>query len=165
MNDTEKSIQALEKTNEALQQIRIKLQPFLERYDLSSSAKRPKTAAQRQQRALHQAAVALSLGTLRYMGARLQGLDKGRRSDDPLRQELNQMRKLLVSLQEKAKKGSKKTKAAAAVQQTKAEASKKNQRVGDKNSKPTSAPLSGSKRKAAHADDSSSKRLKTTNQK
>ena len=46
------------------------------------------------------AAVALSLGTLRYMGARLRGHDVGRRKGDPLRAELDGMRSALVSLRE-----------------------------------------------------------------
>mmetsp|Transcript_42614 Transcript_42614/g.72682 ORF Transcript_42614/g.72682 Transcript_42614/m.72682 type:complete len:200 (+) Transcript_42614:119-718(+) len=50
------------------------------------------------QRAEAEAAVALAIGTLRYMGARLQGLDRGRKKGDPLRMELDKIRGMLVSL-------------------------------------------------------------------
>jgi len=50
-------------------------------------------------RALAQAAVALSVGTLRVLGARLRGLDRGRKADDPLRKDLNRIRSVLVSVQ------------------------------------------------------------------
>ena len=49
-------------------------------------------------RAEAQAAVALAVCTLRYMGGRLRGLDVGRRKDDPLRMELDKIRGILVSL-------------------------------------------------------------------
>lgn len=49
-------------------------------------------------RAEAQAAVALAVCTLRYMGGRLRGLDVGRKKDDPLRMELDKIRGVLVSL-------------------------------------------------------------------
>lgn len=49
-------------------------------------------------RAEAEAAVALAVGTLRYMGARLRGQDRGRRKGDPLRAELDRIRGMLVSL-------------------------------------------------------------------
>ncbi|KAL7546636.1 hypothetical protein ACHAWF_009971 [Thalassiosira exigua] len=49
-------------------------------------------------RAEAEAAVALAVGTLRYMGARLRGLDRGRKKGDPLRSELDKIRAMLVSL-------------------------------------------------------------------
>jgi hypothetical protein len=88
-----KALDALRNTRDAIQEIQVQLQPFLEVAEKESS-----TAMQRAQA---QAAIALSLGTLRYMGARLRGVDQGRNKDDPLRQELDQMRKLLVALQKK----------------------------------------------------------------
>ncbi|KAL3822576.1 hypothetical protein ACHAXA_007687 [Cyclostephanos tholiformis] len=51
-------------------------------------------------RAEAEAAVALAVGTLRYMGARLRGSDVGRRKGDPLRVELDGLRAALVSLRE-----------------------------------------------------------------
>ena len=44
------------------------------------------------------AAAALAVGTLRYMGARLRGRDRGRKKGDPLRAELDRIRGLLVAL-------------------------------------------------------------------
>lgn len=49
-------------------------------------------------RAEAEAAVALAIGTLRYMGARLRGLDRGRKKGDPLRMELDKIRGMLVAL-------------------------------------------------------------------
>ena len=105
---TKEALDALQKTDLALQDIRTKLQPFLatleshaENSNNSSSSKNqgPKPA----KLALSQTAVALSLGTLRFMGARL----RGRKVDDPVRTELNHMRKLLVTLQQQQGKQSK----------------------------------------------------------
>lgn len=56
------------------------------------------------QRAEAEAAVALAIGTLRYMGARLRGSDVGRKKGDPLRIELDKIRGLMVSLRELDKK-------------------------------------------------------------
>jgi hypothetical protein len=117
---TKEALEALEKTDLALQDIRTKLQPFLaalENHAENTSsnnnnnksnkptATAPATAPL--SLALSQTAVALSLGTLRYMGARLRGLDQGRSADDPLRKELNHMRKLLVTLSKKQKQAPK----------------------------------------------------------
>ncbi len=43
-----------------------------------------------------QASVALSIGMMRYMGARLRGLDEGRKADDPLRKDLNNIKRVLA---------------------------------------------------------------------
>ena len=48
--------------------------------------------------------MALAMGTLRYMGARLRGSDVGRKKGDPLRIELDKIRGLMVSLRELDKK-------------------------------------------------------------
>lgn len=42
----------------------------------------------------------VAIGTLRYMGARLRGLDQGRKKGDPLRIELDEIRTKLVELKE-----------------------------------------------------------------
>ncbi|KAL9183893.1 hypothetical protein ACHAXT_004749 [Thalassiosira profunda] len=70
-----------------------------------SDAKTTKLTPHR--RAEAEAAVSLALGTLRYMGARLRGLDRGRKKGDPLRAELDKMRGLLVALR-KVEEGTKK---------------------------------------------------------
>ena len=71
----------------------------------STNAKTTKLNPHR--RAEAEAAVSLALGTLRYIGARLRGLDRGRKKGDPLRAELDKMRGLLVALR-KGEEGTKK---------------------------------------------------------
>jgi len=87
----------LESTKDALAKIKKELRPFVRQLDSDDAAKKAQA----------QAVVALSVGTLRYMGARLQGKDEGRAKEDPLRQELdqmrNQMRKVIVQLEKKRK--------------------------------------------------------------
>jgi len=56
-------------------------------------------------RAEAEAAVALAIGTLRYMGARLRGLDRGRKKGDPLRMELDKIRGMLVALRKLERSG------------------------------------------------------------
>jgi hypothetical protein len=92
---TPKALEALQKTKEALAGIKSKLQPVL--------AKLQDDTLESGARAQGHATVALSLGMMKYMGARLRGLDQGRKPDDPLRQELNNMRKVLAELKEKYK--------------------------------------------------------------
>jgi len=91
---TPKALNALQKTKEAISDIRTKLDLVVQR--LKDDAF-DKTTAQAQ------ATVSLSIGMMKYMGARLQGLDHGRKQDDALRQELNQMRKVLADI--KARNG------------------------------------------------------------
>ncbi len=87
---TLKALDALKKTKQAIEDIKEKLELVLQR--LNDDAFEQATTAQAQ------ATVSLSIGTMKYMGARLQGLDHGRTQDDPLRQELNQMRKVLAAI-------------------------------------------------------------------
>lgn len=113
-------LQPLHKTLHALKEIRSSLLPFLKllkdddnanktadqkkKKDGSSNSSSKNTTTSKQQqltphkRAEAEAAVALAMGTLRYMGNRLKGLDRGRKKGDPLRKELDQIRGLLVSL-------------------------------------------------------------------
>ena len=101
---TDPKLQPLQKTLHALKEISSSLKPFLkllrdENTDEKNKNKNesPSTLTPHK-RAEAEAAVALSIGTLRYMGARLKGLDRGRKKEDPLRKELDQIRALLVSL-------------------------------------------------------------------
>lgn len=101
---TKEALEGLKKTGAALAEIKMQLKPFLDRLETAEG----KALAQAQ------AAVALSVGTLRYMGARLRGLDQGRKADDPLRQELNEMKRVLKAVEQmkdddagSAKKGKK----------------------------------------------------------
>jgi hypothetical protein len=86
---TKEALEGLEKTGKALIEIRKQLKPFIVKLETAEG----KALAQAQ------AVVALSMGTLRYMGARLRGLDQGRKPDDPLRQELNEMRRVLTEVE------------------------------------------------------------------
>ncbi len=125
MATNDPKLQPLHKTLHALKEIRSSLLPFLQLLrddddvkktadekkkkhnsadggDESSSTSKNKKPLKQQlsphKRAEAEAAVALAIGTLRYMGARLKGLDRGRKKGDPLRKELDQIRGLLVSL-------------------------------------------------------------------
>lgn len=96
---TQKSLDALEKTKEAVVEIKKRLRPVLERLkednifgtDASSTGE-------------VQATIALSVGMMRYMGARLRGLDQGRKQDDPLRMDLNNMKRILAEIKKRKPK-------------------------------------------------------------
>jgi hypothetical protein len=96
---TSKALEAFEKTKEALAGIKTKLQPVLSRLQDETLDDGAKAHAN--------ATIALSIGMMRYMGARLRGLDQGRNADDPLRKELNNMRRVLAEIKKKntSKKG------------------------------------------------------------
>lgn len=127
-SEEQDAVDALKKTKRALQQIHVHLQPFLERAcetTPQAQAKARRVGAtvlphqQQYQRGLAQAAVALSLGTLRVIGARLRGKEEGKAANDPLRLQLNQCRKVLVQLQQKKKEERAKKQAAQVAQTTK----------------------------------------------
>lgn len=120
------SIESLRKTLDSLKEIRSALLPFLQllKDDDGRGNTLPRSGKKRSRpngladaivdgaqfpggtpkkltphkRAEAEAAVALAVGTLRYMGARLRGLDRGRRKGDPLRVELDKIRGMLVGL-------------------------------------------------------------------
>jgi len=124
MATEDSKLQPLHKTLYALKEIRSSLLPYLQllldddkksadgKKEKNNSANggensskssinnkpSPKHQLSPHKRAEAEAAVALAIGTLRYMGARLKGLDRGRKKGDPLRKELDQIRGLLVSL-------------------------------------------------------------------
>lgn len=89
------AVAALQRTHESLNTIRDRLAPFLQ---LAAS-----TEAEADERALAQAAIALSIATLRVVGHRLRGQDRGKAPDDPLRQELNRIRAALQEANAKCK--------------------------------------------------------------
>jgi hypothetical protein len=89
---TPATLKTLQQTKAAIQEIHKQLKPFVSRLKDDTNAHLKVQA---------QAAVALSIGTLRYMGARLKGNDV--KADDPLRQELNLIRKILVDIETKGK--------------------------------------------------------------
>ena len=118
MATSDPKLQPLHKTLHALKEIRSSLLPFLKllqddadaqqsaddkKKNNNISSSKNETSTKQQQLTMHkraeaEAAVALAIGTLRYMGSRLKGLDRGRKKGDPLRKELDQIRGLLVSL-------------------------------------------------------------------
>ena len=117
MTTSDPKLQPLHKTLHALKEIRSSLLPFLkllqddadaqqfadDKKKSNNMSNKNGTSTKQQQltphkRAEAEAAVALAIGTLRYMGSRLKGLDRGRKKGDPLRKELDQIRGLLVSL-------------------------------------------------------------------
>ena len=99
----------LRKTVDALKEIRKQILPFLRVIESSEndddgnddSKHDPHTLAEAR------AAVALAVGTLRHMGARLGGRGGGGTGDknDPLRLDLERMRKMLVTLRKVDKRG------------------------------------------------------------
>jgi hypothetical protein len=168
---TKEALDALQKTDLALQDIRTKLQPFLATLESHAESNNNSRSARDNQGpkpaklALSQTAVALSLGTLRFMSARL----RGRKVDDPVRTELNHMRKLLVTLQQqqqgKQSKSKSKSKSKQAKQKVKAQtqAVVKALVVQETAPEPVSSPVpaaevspkSGSKRKESAGKSSS----------
>ena len=99
MTTTDPKLQPLHKTLHALKEIKVSLMPFLKLLQDDHDAKKTAadddrkkkhytTATQKKKqlltphrRAEAEAAVALSIGTLRYMGARLKGQDRGRKKE------------------------------------------------------------------------------------
>ena len=91
---TPKSLTALEKSKEAVLVIKERLAPVLQRLTDDTFGEQTGRA---------QASIALSIGMMRYMGARLRGLDKGRKSDDPLRKDLNNIKRVLAKTMKSTK--------------------------------------------------------------
>lgn len=84
---TTKSLKSLEKSKDAVVAIKEKLLPVLQRLADDKFGEATGRA---------QASVALSIGMMRYMGARLRGLDQGRKADDLLRKDLNNIKRVLA---------------------------------------------------------------------
>ena len=136
------NLTALHKTSNAISEIKEKLQLVIEKLHDNGFDKHTAQA---------QATLALSIGMLKYMGARLQGKDQGRNSDDPLRKELNKMKQILAQVK-------KKTAAAAAIAEE-----KKNLKLQTvPNSKNTSAKR---KSKSSNSDHSKSDHSNSSNKK
>ena len=94
---TKETTAALTKTKQAVSDIQAKLEPVLKRLRTDGFEDDATTNQA-------QASVALSIGMMRYMGARLRGLDQGRNADDPLRKELNKMKKVLAEIKQRRQK-------------------------------------------------------------
>ena len=86
------SLNALDATQKALKEIKLRLEPLL--VPIRSDDADP------QEIASAQAGIALTLGTLRFMAQRMKGTKVG--SKDPIRLELNRLRQLLVKVQKKS---------------------------------------------------------------
>jgi hypothetical protein len=86
------TISTLQKTQQAVSDIQDKLEPVLEKLKQDDFGDATPQA---------QATVALSIGMMRYMGARLRGLDQGRSKDDLLRQELNKIKAVLAEIKQR----------------------------------------------------------------
>ena len=102
------SIRSLQKTHESLKQIQERLEPFLDlitQYDEQQSEENNKTI-DLYEITEAEAAIALSIGTLRYMALRLRGKKSSDESgkNDTLRMELDKIRKTLVELRKLKKK-------------------------------------------------------------
>lgn len=100
-DDDESSIALLEATKKS-QSTKKRGRPTdtREDNDETSSTRQPskKPKLSPHKRAEAEAAVAMAVGTLRYMGSRLRGLDHGRKKGDPLRVELDKCKSIMVSL-------------------------------------------------------------------
>ncbi|CAJ1966861.1 unnamed protein product [Cylindrotheca closterium] len=91
---------SLEKAKTAINTIKERLQPVVDKVNDHDFGVYSAQA---------HATVALSIGMLKYMAARLQGKDRGRKADDPLRAELNNMKRILAEVKKKTTEKVKKT--------------------------------------------------------
>ena len=98
-NSPKKAVSSLQKTQKALEGIRRELIPFLKKLSDSSNMNDSKGSKEYYnfERAEAEAAVAMALGTLRYMFARVKG--KPSSKNDPIRMDLDKTRKIMMDLQ------------------------------------------------------------------
>lgn len=99
--NTTDHINSLEKTKTAIDAIKERLQPVIDKVNDDDFGVYSAQA---------HATVALSIGMLKYMAARLQGRDQGRKADDPLRTELNNMKRVLAEIKKRTAEKVKKAK-------------------------------------------------------
>eukprot|EP00979_Chaetoceros_neogracilis_P001111 scaffold197_cov268-Chaetoceros_neogracile.AAC.26 len=88
----------LKRTNGSIQQIKHTLTPFLNLLDKYHNSEKTSQTFDKQQIVEAESAVALAMGTLRYMAHRLKGEERGKDKNDPLRMELDKMRRTLVQV-------------------------------------------------------------------
>lgn len=99
-NGPKKAVSSLQKTQKALEGIRRELIPFLKKLSDSTNINNDKNGNKECynfERAEAEAAVAMALGTLRYMAARVKG--KPSSKNDPIRMDLDKTRKIMMDLQ------------------------------------------------------------------
>lgn len=112
---TKSSINALQKANDSLKGIKETLIPYLQLLDryhrqqqnaISNENEGNGSKIDRYQITEAETAISLSIGTLRYMALRLKGMksSNGSTKNDPLRMELDKIRKTLVELKKLKKK-------------------------------------------------------------
>jgi len=96
---SKESLIPLKRSVAAVKQIRQALIPFVKYLSKSKQTKNDRFSVPDPYKiAEAEAACALAIGTLRYMGARLGGQNNGHKKDENLRQELDKMRKTIVML-------------------------------------------------------------------
>jgi len=161
----------LQRTSECLNKIKENLTPFLELLDRyhnqqrngngssssnSSGKKKDAVKFDKQEITEAEAAVALAMGTLRYMAHRLKGNARGQNKNDPLRLELDKMRKTLVSVKklrrDDSKKDAKKTKSGSSTDTStdatgSAESGVKRRRLAEEEAPSASTKSNGNDRK------------------
>mmetsp|Transcript_27135 Transcript_27135/g.64895 ORF Transcript_27135/g.64895 Transcript_27135/m.64895 type:complete len:186 (-) Transcript_27135:3369-3926(-) len=105
---TKSSTSSLQKTKDAIDDIQKKLQLVLDRLkkktvmdsddnDNNESNNADDSSTEVEMSEIY-ATVALSVGMMRYMSARLRGLDQGRSKEDPLRKELDNIKRVLAEV-------------------------------------------------------------------
>lgn len=103
MSNTSEASEPVERTIKSLKTIREELAPFLkilqEEHNRDSFGSNEPSPVDPQQLAEAEAAVALTLGTLRYISSRL----SGKKVDAGLKMELDKMKKVVVRLMKKKK--------------------------------------------------------------
>ena len=136
---TTKSLKSLEKSKEAVLAIKEKLLPVLQKLTDDKFGEATGRA---------QASVALSIGMMRYMGARMRGLDEGRKADDPLRKDLNNIKRVLAKTKKaSAGKKSEKTPSKSTDQPTKDPAKKSTKESGSELRKEKQSAIGSHKKK------------------
>ena len=149
MATTQKILDAVEKTRAAIDGVERCLLPVLRRLNEGGFEKSKPEA---------EATAALSIGMVRYMGARLRGLDQGRKPDDALRKELNNMKKVLAEIKKKhggSDSATKERQAAKPTMRAAVEGSTEEEKRSD-DSMP--GRTDSSKRESADRDDSTKKK-------
>ena len=170
-----KELAPLRKTVDALKEIRKQIQPFLRVIESSDGGDNEDVNFSASSSSKHDAhtvaeartAVALAVGTLRHMGARLGGRCGGGSGDknDPLRLELERMRKMLVTLRKVDTRGdandAKKKSASTSKEDIRSE--KSTEENTDKAAKKTAALKEEQKRKVKNGDESGKKKRRKMN--
>lgn len=157
--NTSDHINSLEKTKTAIDTIKERLQPVIDKVNDDDFGVYSGQA---------HATVALSIGMLKYMAARLQGKDHGRKADDPLRSELNNMKRVLAEIKKKTAEKVKKSRVDSQTTTTTTEPAKTE--PAPQETKPASSPSNTDsssstpdKQSAVGSDTNTNKKRKSSN--